>query len=444
MRFEVLFMISTCVSLYSLVLLKLYFDIFLTEIKGKGRAAGWLLFFLWQMYINLNASEHLWGSNLLETLVMVILMGLWGYSAPLWKRCTFSALFAALWGLVEMFALLGAEIWNGTDSISITAAFILSKAAMFPLVMGIRFFMKKKGMGKESYGEGLTLILPLMAAMTVYFAFYMTVETAGSVEEEILGWLLLGTAAMILLNLSVYPAYVRRAEEAQIKKNESIYIKQMELYRKQRQLEKEEAVELHTKRHDMKQKLIYIHELAMHEEKEKLMEILAEMIGETGKREGVEGRTGNLVVDALVNHLCEEARLRKIRLHTKIKLPKELNIEDTDLCILQGNAFDNAVEALEYVEEEHREMWLEMKYERGCLLFHTKNRYTGELERDGDGMFRSRKKGGMHGLGLRSMKKVVSKYNGILVTEGKNGIFTLRVILYEPYGEQLQNKTEHT
>ncbi|MEY8356578.1 ATP-binding protein [Lachnospiraceae bacterium 54-53] len=391
----------------------------------------------------MSRSKHLWGSNLLRALAAAALVALCAYSGPLWKRCTFAALFAALCGLVEMFSLLGAEIWKGTDVTCMTAAFMLAKAAMLPLIMGIRYFMKKKGLGKESCGQGLFLILPMVAAMTVYYAFYMTVEAAGPVNKGILGWLLLGTAAMILLNLSIYPAYVRRAEEAQIKKNESIYIKQLELYRKQRKLENEEAVELHTKRHDLKQKLIYIHELAVHEEKEKLMEILAEMIGETGKREGMEGRTGNLVVDALVNHLCAEARLKGIRLYTKINLPGELNIDDTDLCILQGNAFDNAVEALEFVEEECREMWLEMKYERGCLLLHIRNRYTGELEVEGNGLLKSRKKDGMHGFGLRSMKKVVGKYNGILVTEGKDGIFTLRAMLYEPYGDQLQNKTEH-
>lgn len=433
MRYEVRIIVSACTTLYSMALLKLYLELFLTEIKGKRKAAGWLLFFFGQMYMNMNAAGHMWIRNLLMTLVAAELAGLLGYTAPLWKRCTFSMLFAALWGLAELLALLGFEIYTGKDGAGTIAPLLLSKAAMLPLVMGIRAFMKKKGLEKEICGEGISMILPLMAAMTVYYSFYMTVEQAGSRRGELSWWLFLRTAAMMILHLSVYPFYVHRAEDARIKNNERIYIKQMELYRKQRQLEEEEAVELHTKRHDLKQKLIYIQELARHEEKEKLMEILAEMIGETGKRERLEGRTGNLVVDALVNNLSTEARLKGIRLNTRIKLPRELNIDDSDLCILQGNAFDNAVEALEEVEEENREMWLEMKYERGSLLFNIKNRYTGELEQVEGGGFKSRKKDGIHGFGLRSMKKVAEKYHGILAAEGKNGIFTLKVILYERF-----------
>lgn len=433
MRYEVRIIVSACSSLYSMVLLKLYLELFLTEVKGKRKAAGWLLFFFWQMYMNMNAAGHMWMSNLLGTLIVAELAGLLGYAAPLWKRCTFSMLFTALWGLMEMLALLGFEIYTGKDSAGVIAPLLLSKAVMLPLVMGIRAFIKKKGPEKEICGEGISMILPLMAAMTVYYSFSMIVEQAGSRKGELSGSLLLGTAAMLMLHLSVYPFYVYRAEGARIKKNERIYIKQMELYRKQRQLEEEEAVELHTKRHDLKQKLIYIQELARHEEKEKLMELLAEMIGETGKKEKQEGRTGNLVVDALVNNLSTQARLKGIRLNTRIKLPRELNIDDSDLCILQGNAFDNAVEALEDVEEENREMWLEMKYERGSLLLNIKNRYAGELEREENGGLKSRKKDGIHGLGLRSIKKVAEKYRGILVAEGKNGIFTLKVILYERF-----------
>lgn len=429
MKYEVMMIISACVSAFNVILLKLYLDIFLIE--GKRRVAGWLLFFLGQMYINMNASERSFGSNLLCIIITVGLAGILGYEAPLRKRCIFSMMFAALWILEEMVMLLGSEILRRDDVIFIIVFIMLSKSVMLSLIMGIRIYMKRKGWRKEYYGENISMVLPFLAVMTLYYSFYKTAEHAGSENEKVFIWLLLGTAALIILNLSIYPTYIYKLEEARIKKNEAIYIKQIELYKRHRQLEEEETARLHTSRHDLKQKLIYIHELVQHEEKEKLLDLLTGMIGETGKREGLKGNTGNLVVDVLVNNLCMNAQSKGIRLNTKITIPGKLNIEDTDLCILQGNAFDNAVEALEYVEEENREMWLEMKYERGSFLLNIKNRYIGELELGEDGMLKSRKREGIHGIGLHSMKKVVSKYNGSMVAEGKNGIFTLKVILYE-------------
>ncbi len=433
MRYEIMMIISVSVSIYSMILLKLYLDIFLTGIKGKRMVVIWLLFLLCQIYLNINVSNHFYGMDLFWTLVTAEFAGILGYAAPFWKRLIFSMMFTALYDLAGLFALVAVGMLRGEEGTCMIDAVLLSKAVMLPLVMGIRTYMKKKELGKDTYGEDIFIILPLLAVIAAYYALYMTVMQAGAVSEGILGWLLLGTVALMILNLSLYPAYVRKKEEAWLKKNDRMYIKQIELYRTQKRLEEEEAAELKTLRHDLKQKLIYIHELVRHEEKEKLLDTLAIMIGETGKREGLEGRTGNLVVDALVNNLCMEAQLKGIRLNTKIKIPGELNIDDTDLCILQGNAFDNAVEALEYVNEENREMWLEMKYEKGSLLLNIKNRYVGDLEWEGDGRPKSRKKDGIHGIGLHSMKKVVNKYNGTLAAEGKNGIFTLMIILYEHF-----------
>lgn len=421
-----------CFSLLGVILAKVYLDIFLTARSGKGKAAGWLLFFLWQMYGSINIFKNYPGLYMFGTLVIIGVTGIAGYTSPLWKRFTFSALLSALWLLLDMFFSIGIKLWAGEGDIWILVSLWLSKLVLVILILGIRIYMKRNGAGDEAGEQRMFFIMPFVAAMTVYFAFYMAAEQSVSHSGNDMRWLLFGTAWMILLHLLVYPAYLMRIEEARIKRNESMYVKQLELFQQQKQLEDQETIELHTKRHDLKQKLIYIHELAKQEEKDKLMEVLDQLIGETVKKEYLEEWTGNLVVDSLVNHLYREAHKKNIRLDTRINLPKELGIKDTDLCILQGNAFDNAVEALECLEEENRIMRIEMKYERGCLLFCIKNRYDGDLIKEKDGKLATRKKEGVHGLGIRSMKKVTDKYNGVLVTEGKDGVFTLKAILYEP------------
>lgn len=421
-----------CFSLFGVILAKVYLDIFLTARSGKGKAAGWLLFFLWQMSGSMSINKNNPGMYMFGTLLIIEFIGITGYTSPWWKRFTFSALLSALWLLLDMFFSIGINLWAGEGDIWIMVSLWLSRVVLLILILGIRFYMKRHGAGDEAGEQGIFFIMPFVAAMTVYFAFYMAAEQSVSRNGNDMHWLLFGTAWLILLHLMVYPAYLMGIEEARIKRNESMYVKQLELFQQQKQLEDQETMELHTKRHDLKQKLIYIHELAKQEEKDKLMEVLDQMIGETVKKEYLEEWTGNLVVDSLVNHLYREARKRNIRLDTRINLPKELNIKDTDLCILQGNAFDNAVEALEYVEEENRVMRIEMKYERGCLLFCIKNRYAGDLITEKDGKLATRKREGVHGLGIRSMKKVTDKYNGVLVTEGKEGVFTLKAILYEP------------
>ena len=425
---------NVCFSLFGVLVAKVYLDIFLTAKSGKGKAAKWLLFFLWQLYGTMSDIKYNPAFFMFGTLVTIGFTGMTGYASPLWKRWTFPGLLAALWLLLDMFFSIGTKLWAGEGQNWVMVSLWLSKFALLILIFGIRSYMKRKGAGDEASVQGVFFIMPFVAAMTVYFAFYMAAEQSASQNVDNLRWLLLGTAGMIVLHLLVYPAYLMRVEEARIKRNESMYVKQLELFQQQKQLEDKETMELHTKRHDLKQKLIYIQELAKQKEKDKLMEVLDQMIGETVKKEYLEEWTGNLVVDSLVNHLYREAHKKNIRLDTRISLPKELGIKDTDLCILMGNAFDNAVEALEYVEEEKRAMWVEIKYERGCLIFCIQNRYAGDIKTAKDGKLITRKKEGVHGLGIGSMKKVTDKYNGVLATEGKDGVFTLKAILYEAEG----------
>lgn len=426
------FAASVCFSLFSVWIMKLYMDTFLTKRSGFRKAAGWLLFFLWQMYGRLYLAGDFPIYYLFGSFAVIGLVGITGYTSALWNQVTFSALFAALWELIDTFFLLGTKLILGEVDDGIGIAMWLSKFCLFSFILGIRRYMKVKESRRNLPAQGISFLLPFTALMTIYFAFYMIAEHSVFQGENMLFWLLLGTSGMILLNLLVYPAYLLRVEEARIKKNECMYIKQLELFKKQKQLEAQETMELQTKRHDMKQKLIYIHELAKKEEMDRLMDVLDQMIGETTKKEYLEEWTGNLVVDSLVNHLYRVAKTKKIRLDSRIKVPKELNIEDTDLCILLGNAFDNAVEALEYVEEDNRDMWVDMKYERGCLLLCVRNKFSDELKTDEEGRLKTRKTEGVHGLGIRSMKKVTERYHGVLVTEGQEGLFTLKAILYEP------------
>lgn len=423
---------SVLFSLFSVWIMKLYLDTFLTKRSGYRKAAGWLLFFLWQMYGRLYLAGDSPIYYLFGSFAVIGLVGIVGYTSAIWNQVTFSALFAALWELMDMFFLLGTRLFLGGEADGTVTAMWLSKLCLFSLILGIRRYMKAKGSIGNLPAQGLSFLLPFTALMTVYFAFYMIAEHSVFQGGNMLFWLLLGTSGMILLNLLVYPAYLLRVEEARIKKNECMYIKQLELFKKQKQLEAQETIELQTKRHDMKQKLIYIHELAQKEEMDRLMAVLDEMIGETSKKEHLDEWTGNLVVDSLVNHLYRVAQAKKIKLDTRIKVPKELNIEDTDLCILLGNAFDNAVEALEYVEEEKRDMRVDMKYERGCLLLCVRNKFADELKMDEEGRLKTRKTEGVHGLGIRSMKKVTERYHGVLITEGEDDLFTLKAILYEP------------
>ena len=195
-------------------------------------------------------------------------------------------------------------------------------------------------------------------------------------------------------------------------------------------MEEAAASEIREFRHDMKQRLIYLEELIRADKQEKALVSLEEMIGETAKQGQLKSKTGNLVVDSLLNHSWKMASESGILFHTEIDSLPELDIKDTDLCVLMGNALDNALEASRRVEEGKREVWVSLKHMKGCRLFQVKNRYAGELKFQADGKIASQKKENGHGFGLYSMEKIIEKYHGKQDIKLDDGIFTVDIAIY--------------
>ena len=158
-----------------------------------------------------------------------------------------------------------------------------------------------------------------------------------------------------------------------IKRNTHFYIKQMELFRQEKAMEEAAAMEIRELRHDMRQHLIFLGELLENGDLEVAQDTLTELIGETGKRGRLESRTGNKVVDSMINHVWKTAVELEIKFHADIAPLPELSIQDADLCVLLGNAFDNALEASKLVENGRKEIWIAIRYTKGLLFIQIKN-----------------------------------------------------------------------
>ena len=56
-------------------------------------------------------------------------------------------------------------------------------------------------------------------------------------------------------------------------------------------------------------------------------------------------KTGNVMVDAILNSKLSLIRSKEIRVNAKAVVPTELNVSEIDLCVIIGNLLDNAMEA---------------------------------------------------------------------------------------------------
>lgn len=415
-------------SLFSILVLKLYLDTFLHKPKGIRSIAGWLPFFIWQCLSETGCFPG--NITLLFTFSTIVMVGLIVYTGPFWKRCVFPAVYLAIWMLLEGAVDFALRYFSGTVETEFLMISAPSKILLLLLSMGIRQFAKKKGIGKEPYGGGMVFMVLPIIGMLLYHTLYQLLQALYVNQSEIWVWMLLAAIALSCLNLSFYPVYMQLVNNLQMKKNTHFYIKQMELFRQEKAMEEAAAIEIRQLRHDMRQHLIFVGELLENGTLESAQDALIELIGETRKRGRLESRTGNMVVDSMVNHVWKTAVENGIIFHADIAPLPELSIKDADLCVLLGNAFDNALEASRFVEDGRKEIWVAFQYIKGSLYIQIKNIYEGDVKLSADRKILSRKEESGHGFGLYSMERITEKYHGRMDIKSGGGLFTVEILIH--------------
>lgn len=134
----------------------------------------------------------------------------------------------------------------------------------------------------------------------------------------------------------------------------------------------------------------------------------------------------NELVNLLCSSFVNKANAAGIRLTVAAKLPKTLSLPDTELCSLLSNGLENALHAVDELEEANQ--WVEFYcgIRLNKLLIEIKNPYSGQITMQ-DGLPVSNRDG--HGYGCRSIRSITEHHQGLYSFDPQNGLFTLRVIL---------------
>jgi hypothetical protein len=130
----------------------------------------------------------------------------------------------------------------------------------------------------------------------------------------------------------------------------------------------------------------------------------------------------NFAVNAVAVHYLDLATENHIQTDLRLVVPESLGrIPDTDMSIIVGNLFENAIEACQFVEEDQRFIRMSSKVAKKLLTLVIDNSFDGTYtERSGE--FYSRKREGK-GVGISSVRAVVERYGGSLKYEVANGVF---------------------
>lgn len=135
--------------------------------------------------------------------------------------------------------------------------------------------------------------------------------------------------------------------------------------------------------------------------------------------------TGNPILDILLTDKATISKEKKIKFDIKVDNINMDFLEAIDTTTIFGNLIDNAIEAVEKVEEDRCIRISILPYQE-MVFVRIENASLPLKWRNG---FPVSDKGKNHGLGLLNVKRSIEKYDGDISFQQKNGIVTVDLLL---------------
>ena len=125
-----------------------------------------------------------------------------------------------------------------------------------------------------------------------------------------------------------------------------------------------------------------------------------------------------------------EAKEKNITFSYNISLSDTLKIDSVDICAILANQLDNAIEACEKADADHRKIDVFIAQKESFVLFRVINTAKeNPFDKNNNLPTSKNNNSGLHGFGIRIIRETAEKYNGISENSYDNGIFTSSAML---------------
>lgn len=182
--------------------------------------------------------------------------------------------------------------------------------------------------------------------------------------------------------------------------------------------------------HDVKNHFLIIRELGEKNKIEELLQYIDELYDEYNNV-GSHTWTGNRIIDLVLNQKKSMAEQKKIKFNVDAMLLPYVNLSDVEICSLFGNLLDNAIEACEKNELKERVIEVSIKAQKELLFINIVNSLGVEPIRKNNRFVSSKKDKGIHGYGLKSVERIVNKYEGVISYQVESNMFKVNVTFFD-------------
>ena len=388
----------------------------------------WMLYYIYVATTINNISfrgPYLFLGNMLFWFVIAVVTK----KASLTMKVFSAILICTIWMIVE--AIIGITIvcLGISYIVSDRVADFLSQMSVLLIVITLEKYKK------DRFSKNISLKAFLMLAWIPLVSIYFEMESVEVAKKypEYDGFAACASVVLLLTNYVIFDSYDWVNRTVQLQAQNRLFVQQIQLCSRQTAEQEATYKELRRLRHDMKNHLTSLMGMIDSGNANDARDYIENLLND-GKliKTGDISRTGNIVVDSLINYKYSMAKELGIDFNANVFIPTELPFKNENIVIILGNLLENAIEACVKVDSNNRYIGLEMNYEKNMLHICIKNSCIGAVNKNSSGEIETTKEDKEnHGMGIPSIKMAAKEYDGDVLIKNEENEFTVVVVLYE-------------
>ncbi len=421
-------------SLLHLLIIRKYMKVFWGP--ENRNLKGYIEWGIYYVFLFINNISSMFPPHLLlfGNVLLIFMISSATRKRSVMQRCIFSILICTVWMLVEVIVLM-ILISVGFDSRTLQdAGSFISKICMLLLSVIISHCIKDNHYSEIPLLYFLSILLiPVSSIYVMHHIFLIA-----AVHSEYMIFSATASFLLLVVNYVIFEVYDWISRNAELREQNRLYAQQLELCSQQAEERESLYLEIRRIRHDLKNHLSGLLGMVQTGQTSEAEKYIMQMLDVgVGDRPEEVSRSGNIVVDSVINHAYAVAQKDNVQFNVNVLVPASLPFESGHLAIVLGNLLENALEACRDISDGKGFICLDISYVKDIFQLCIKNNYQAKRKKDNIGHYLTTKGDTIyHGLGLSSINHAVVNYHGQMDITDNDNIFQVIVVMYGSYSEK--------
>lgn len=371
--------------------------------------------------------------NTVLILCLGILAAIVCYEGRLWEKIVVSFLDNLISIIAEVVVMnVMAVVFACPVTIIVTVpmyrfiGILMSKATTLAVCNGLRVKRRMSRVRLNGAYWVVYVILFGIVGTVSFFIFRMSYELNSTYYNNVATMSAVGMTFCTFLVLYLYEKQAEQSEALRAREQYESYLKSQVKHLDEIMLKQKE---LRRFKHDMNNQLLaiqgYFHEGDTTGGEAYVSSLLQHLQTPTAMI-----KTGNSALDAILSTKKALAESKGITVDMDVQISNCLSLEPVDVCVIFGNVLDNAIEACDRIVKGEKRIQLMLVQREGKLLCRLTNT-ASTIDTSKPLYTTSKSDKERHGYGLVNLRESLAKYDSEPVIEYKDGIFSLKFVVYE-------------